>query len=212
MQFLTAKKPHTRYSVTEYAILELIGELDEDGEFEETECLDWIEFTKIKFSDLPNELMYGRTTTKKLLEEWMENDKNDRIDTLEGGTLSESREAFDELCRRYPRETGEFEEAVSNEKASVDDLEKYVLMHCKNGSKEKRLQEVRVWKPEYERTVDETTKDIQAQLEEIGKQCRKGFVDGLKGNTDYMPKSAKTIISAMIDDVKKDRRKKEWQK
>ena len=57
---------------------------------------------------------------------------------------------------------------------------------------------------DYATEIKKAMKGLPKQLEELGDQTMKGFIEGLKGNTDYMSKSVKTIINGMISTFKKE--------
>ena len=57
---------------------------------------------------------------------------------------------------------------------------------------------------EYQKELDKALKNLPKQLEDLGSETMKGFVDGLTKNTDYMSKEVKTFVSSMIDTFKKD--------
>lgn len=57
---------------------------------------------------------------------------------------------------------------------------------------------------DYATELKKAMKGLPSQLEELGDQTMKGFIEGLKGNTDYMSKSVKTIINGMISTFKKE--------
>lgn len=56
----------------------------------------------------------------------------------------------------------------------------------------------------YKDEINKAFEDLPKQLEDLGTDTMKGFVKGLTSSTDYMEKSVKTFISAMIDTFKKD--------
>ncbi len=55
---------------------------------------------------------------------------------------------------------------------------------------------------DYQKEIDQAFRDLPQQLENLGIQAMKGFVDGLTTNTDYMSKNIKTFISGMVDSFK----------
>ena len=57
---------------------------------------------------------------------------------------------------------------------------------------------------EYKDTINKAFKDLPKQLEAIGVDTMKGFVNGLTKNTDYMDSSVKTFVKAMVDMFKKE--------
>ena len=56
----------------------------------------------------------------------------------------------------------------------------------------------------YQNELKTAFNDLPKQLEELGIETMKGFINGLTENTDYMSKEIKTYISAMVDTFKKE--------
>lgn len=56
---------------------------------------------------------------------------------------------------------------------------------------------------DYKNELNAAFKDIPKQLESLGNEAMKGFVDGLTKNTDYMDKNVKTFVKSMVDQFKK---------
>ena len=57
---------------------------------------------------------------------------------------------------------------------------------------------------EYKDTINKAFKDLPKQLESIGVDTMKGFVNGLTQNTDYMDSSIKTFVKGMVNQFKKE--------
>jgi TP901 family phage tail tape measure protein len=57
---------------------------------------------------------------------------------------------------------------------------------------------------DYSTELKKAMKGLPKQLESLGDQTMKGFINGLKGNTDYMNKSVKSLINGMIKTFKKE--------
>lgn len=57
---------------------------------------------------------------------------------------------------------------------------------------------------DYKSEINSAFKDLPKQLESLGTQALKGFMTGLTKDTDYMDKSVKTFISAMVNTFKKE--------
>ena len=57
---------------------------------------------------------------------------------------------------------------------------------------------------DYEKELNKAFKSLPKQLEEIGTDTMKGFVNGLTKNTDYMTDEIKTFVSGMVDTFKKE--------
>lgn len=56
----------------------------------------------------------------------------------------------------------------------------------------------------YKNEINKAFEDMPKQLEDLGIQAMKGFVNGLTNNTDYLGKSVTTFIKSMLDTFKKD--------
>ena len=56
---------------------------------------------------------------------------------------------------------------------------------------------------DYEKEINSAFKGIDKQLQELGNQAMKGFVDGLTKNTDYLDSNVKTFVKSMVDTFKK---------
>lgn len=57
---------------------------------------------------------------------------------------------------------------------------------------------------EYQNELNKALEDIPSQLETLGEQSMKGFVEGLTKNTDYLSKEVKTFVASMVDSFKKN--------
>jgi phage-related minor tail protein len=57
---------------------------------------------------------------------------------------------------------------------------------------------------EYNSELNKALASLPKQLEELGNQSMKGFVEGLTKNTDYMSKEVKTFVKSMVDNFKKE--------
>ena len=57
---------------------------------------------------------------------------------------------------------------------------------------------------EYQTELNTALASLPKQLEELGNQSMKGFVEGLTKNTDYMSKEVKTFVKSMVDNFKKE--------
>lgn len=57
---------------------------------------------------------------------------------------------------------------------------------------------------DYEKEINTAFKNIPKQLQELGNEAMKGFVNGLTKNTDYMDKNVKTFVKSMVDQFKKE--------
>ena len=56
---------------------------------------------------------------------------------------------------------------------------------------------------DYEKEINSAFKGIDKQLQELGNQAMKGFVDGLTKNTNYLDSNVKTFVKSMVDTFKK---------
>ena len=57
---------------------------------------------------------------------------------------------------------------------------------------------------DYQKEINQAFKTLPAQLEELGMDAMKGFLNGLTTNTDYMEDEVKLYVKALIDTFKKD--------
>ena len=57
---------------------------------------------------------------------------------------------------------------------------------------------------DYKDTINRAFDNLPKQLEKIGNESLKGFVDGFTKNTDYLDKSIKTFVKGMVDQFKKE--------
>ena len=57
---------------------------------------------------------------------------------------------------------------------------------------------------DYQTEIDKAFKDLPAQLNALGNQAMKSFVDGMGADTDYLSKGIKTLINGMIEQFRKD--------
>jgi TP901 family phage tail tape measure protein len=57
---------------------------------------------------------------------------------------------------------------------------------------------------DYKSEINKAFNNLPKQLEELGDQAMKGFLNGLTTNTDYMSKEIKTYIKAMVDTFKNE--------
>lgn len=57
---------------------------------------------------------------------------------------------------------------------------------------------------DYKSEINQAFKDLPKQLEDLGTDTMKGFINGLTENTDYMSEEIKTYINAMVDSFKKE--------
>lgn len=57
---------------------------------------------------------------------------------------------------------------------------------------------------EYKTEIKKAMSGIPKQLEALGKDSMKGFIDGLTKNTDYMDKNVKTFVKGMVNQFKKE--------
>lgn len=55
----------------------------------------------------------------------------------------------------------------------------------------------------YESEIEKAFKGLPAQLEKLGTQAMKGFINGLTTNTNYMGKNVGNFVKAMVDTFKK---------
>lgn len=57
---------------------------------------------------------------------------------------------------------------------------------------------------EYQSAIDKAFKDMKPKLEQLGEECMKGFISGLKGDTSFLSDEIKSITNSIIDSFKGD--------
>lgn len=55
---------------------------------------------------------------------------------------------------------------------------------------------------DYDKAINDAFKGLDKKLEELGKQCMSGFVDGFKGDTSYLSKEVKNVANSIIKSFK----------
>lgn len=63
-------------------------------------------------------------------------------------------------------------------------------------------EDIRKTAEDYQKEILTAFDDLPAQLEDLGMQAMRGFVDGFSLNTDYMTTEIRTFVSGMIDQFK----------
>lgn len=63
-------------------------------------------------------------------------------------------------------------------------------------------EDIRKTAEDYQKEILTAFDDLPAQLEDLGMQAMRGFVDGFSLNTDYMTSEIRTFVSGMIDQFK----------
>ena len=63
-------------------------------------------------------------------------------------------------------------------------------------------EDIRKTAEDYQKEILTAFDDLPAQLEDLGMQAMRGFVDGFNTNTDYMTSEIRTFVSGMIDQFK----------
>ena len=63
-------------------------------------------------------------------------------------------------------------------------------------------EDIRKTAEDYQKEIITAFDDLPAQLEDLGMQALKGFIDGFSLNTDYMTTEIKTFVNGMIDQFK----------
>ena len=119
-----------------------------------------------------------------------------------------SQELFDEIASYDMKEGSAFIDQLLS--MSTSDLSAYNKAYTeKMQAAEKAGQtiygkEIENVKSEYEKELNAALKSLPKQLEELGEQTMKGFVEGLTKNTDYMSTEVQTFIASMIGTFKKE--------
>ena len=57
---------------------------------------------------------------------------------------------------------------------------------------------------DYQTEIDKAFKDLPSQLNALGNEAMKSFVDGMSADTDYLSKGIRTLIDGMISQFRKD--------
>lgn len=119
-----------------------------------------------------------------------------------------SAELFDQIASYDMKEGSAFIDRLLD--MSKEDLEAYNQAYTekmqaaeKAGDKIYKV-DFNKLKDEYKDEINTAFKGIDKQLEELGTQAMKGFVNGLTKKTDYMSDEIKTFVKAMVNTFKKE--------
>lgn len=119
-----------------------------------------------------------------------------------------SSELFDEIAGYDMKEGGAFIDRLLEMNAS--DLDAYNKAYTEKIEAASKAAEG-IYKSDfdkvakdYEKEINSAFKGIDKQLEALGNEAMKGFVNGLTKNTDYLDSNVKTFVKSMIDTFKKE--------
>nr|DAG52713.1 MAG TPA: minor tail protein [Caudoviricetes sp.] len=117
----------------------------------------------------------------------------DLFDEITNYDIDEGSAFVDRLLAMSDKELKEYSDAYDNKNKITESLSKKIY--------QKDFENI---KKAYNEEVKKAFASLPSKLEKLGDQVMKGFVKGLKGNTDYMTKTVKTMIKSMVDTFKKD--------
>lgn len=132
----------------------------------------------------------------------------DYTDKLQKIKKNVSSELFDQIASYDMTEGSAFIDRLLAMSAS--DLEAYNKAYTEKLEAAQKVGET-IYKSDFDKVakdykseVNSAFKGMDKQLEELGTQAMKGFVDGLTKDTDYMDKEVKTFVKSMVDTFKKE--------
>ncbi len=117
----------------------------------------------------------------------------DLFDEITNYDMDEGSAFVDRLLAMSDKELKAYSDAYDNKNKITESLSKKIY--------QKDFENI---KKAYNEEVKKAFASLPSKLEKLGDQVMKGFVKGLKGNTDYMTKTVKTMIKSMVDTFKKD--------
>ena len=129
----------------------------------------------------------------------------DRLKKIKGKV---STELFDEITSYDMREGSAYLEQLLT--MSDKELQAYNQAYTKKLQTAQKAAEglykddFKTLSQNYKKDLEAAFSGLPAQLETLGEQSVKGFINGLKKNTDYMEKNVQTFVTAMIKEFKKD--------
>ena len=117
----------------------------------------------------------------------------DLFDEITNYDMDEGSAFVDRLLEMSDKELKAYSDAYDNKNRITESLSKKIY--------QKDFENI---KKAYNEEVKKAFASLPAKLEKLGDQAMKGFINGLKSNTDYMTKTVKTMIKSMVDTFKKD--------
>ena len=129
----------------------------------------------------------------------------DKLQKIKGRV---SAELFDQIVSYDMKEGSAFLDRLLA--MSAEDLDAYSKAYSEKMEAAEKAGET-IYKKDFENLsknykdeIDKAFKDMPAQLEALGIQTMKGFVNGLTKNTDYMNDNIKIFVNSMIGQFKKN--------
>lgn len=117
-----------------------------------------------------------------------------------------SSELFDEIASFDMKEGSAYMDRLLN--MSAEDLDAYNKAYAEKMEAAQEAGEnlykndIKKVQGDYQKELNEGFKNLPSQLEELGRQAMKGFIDGLTENTDYMSDEIKAYIAQMVNTFK----------
>ena len=117
-----------------------------------------------------------------------------------------SSELFDEIASFYMKEGSAYIDRLLN--MSAEDLDAYNQAYkekmeaAQEAGENIYKNDIKKVQSDYQKELNEGFKNLPSQLEELGRQAMKGFIDGLTENTDYMSDEIKAYIAQMVNTFK----------
>lgn len=117
-----------------------------------------------------------------------------------------SAELFDQITQYDMKEGAAFTDYLLN--MTAEELDAYnaaytdKLLAASEAAESIYGQDIKDVAADYQKEILSAFDDLPAQLEDLGMQALKGFIDGFSLNTDYMTTEIKTFVKGMIDQFK----------
>lgn len=117
-----------------------------------------------------------------------------------------SAELFDQITQYDMKEGAAFTDYLLN--MTAEELDAYnaaytdKLLAASEAAESIYGQDIKDVAADYQKEILNAFDDLPAQLEDLGMQALKGFIDGFSLNTDYMTTEIKTFVKGMIDQFK----------
>lgn len=125
---------------------------------------------------------------------------------LQGIKKKVSAELFDQITQYDMKEGAAFTDYLLN--MTAEELDAYnaaytdKLLAASEAAESIYGQDIKDVAADYQKEILTAFDDLPAQLEDLGMQALKGFIDGFSLNTDYMTTEIKTFVKGMIDQFK----------
>ena len=125
---------------------------------------------------------------------------------LQGIKKKVSAELFDQITQYDMKEGAAFTDYLLN--MTAEELDAYNAAYtdkplaASEAAESIYGQDIKDVAADYQKEILTAFDDLPAQLEDLGMQALKGFIDGFSLNTDYMTTEIKTFVKGMIDQFK----------